>query len=119
GDDAGDWTPHIVLAEQLPDGPTTEGLLAMLTEQPRTASAVITASTAADLPDEAWTLNCQDPTALVALPHSGLLVRLQTLDDDRFHDAIELLTTADTDTDVAPAPVSAELLEGDDEGVDG
>ncbi|MDX2766442.1 hypothetical protein PV386_50440, partial [Streptomyces europaeiscabiei] len=119
GDDAGDWTPHIVLVEQLPDGPTTEGLLATLTEQPRTASAVITASTAADLPDKAWTLNCQDPTALVALPHSGLLVRLQTLDDDRFHDAIELLTTADTDTDVPPAPISAGLLEEDDEGVDG
>ncbi|MEU0389223.1 LysM peptidoglycan-binding domain-containing protein [Streptomyces chartreusis] len=118
-DDAGDWTPHIVLAEQLPDGPTTERLLSTLTEQPRTASAVITASTAADLPDEAWTLNCQDPTALVALPNTGLLLRLQTLDDDRFHDAIELLTTADTDTDVPAAPGNVDLLEDDDEGLDG
>lgn len=119
-DDVGDWTPHIVLAEQLPDGTTTDNLLSTLTEQPRTASAVITASTAATLPDEAWTLSCQDTDALVALPHSGLLVRLQSLDDERFHDAIELLTTADTDTDVAPAPVSADgLEEGEGQGVDG
>lgn len=117
--DAGDWTPHIVLAEQLPDGTTTENLLSTLTEQPRTASAILTASTTADLPDEAWTLNCQDPSALVALPHSGLLVRLQTLDDDRFHDAIELLTTADTDADVPAAPVSPDPLEDNSEGLDG
>ncbi|MBZ6295895.1 LysM peptidoglycan-binding domain-containing protein [Streptomyces olivaceus] len=118
--DAGDWTPHIVLAEQLPYGPTTEHLLSTLTGQPRTASAVITASTTADLPDEAWTLSCQnEPTALVALPESGLLVRLQTLDDDRFNDAIELLTTADTDTDVPAAPVNTDLITDDDEGLDG
>ncbi|MFI6658186.1 LysM peptidoglycan-binding domain-containing protein [Streptomyces sp. NPDC050523] len=117
-DDAGDWTPHIVLAEQLPDEPTTDNLVSTLTEQPRTASAVITASTAADLPDEAWTLDCQDTDTLVALPHSGLLVRLQALDDDRFHDAIELLTTADTDTDVPAAPAGGHLLD-EDEGVDG
>lgn len=116
-DDAGDWTPHIVLAEQLPDGITTDNLLTTLTAQPRTASAVITASTTAELPDDAWTLSCQDSNSLVPLPHSGLLVRLQTLDDARFHDAIELLTTADTDADVAPAPVSAELFEGDDDGL--
>ncbi|MFI0813892.1 hypothetical protein [Streptomyces echinatus] len=118
-DDLGDWTPHIVLAEQLPDRATTEDLLATLVERPHTASAVITASTAADLPDEAWTLHSLDPNALVALPHSGLLVRLQTLDDDRFHDAIELLTTADTDADVPAASVSTDLLEEDEGGVDG
>ncbi|MFJ3310925.1 LysM peptidoglycan-binding domain-containing protein [Streptomyces sp. NPDC086549] len=118
-DDAGDWTPHIVLAEQLPDGTTTDNLLSTLTEQPRTASAVITATTGADLPDEAWTLNCQHPNALVVLPHSGLLVRLQSLDDDRFHDAIELLTTADTDTDVPAALADDYLLDNDDEGIDG
>ncbi|WP_331736683.1 LysM peptidoglycan-binding domain-containing protein (plasmid) [Streptomyces canus] len=117
-DDAGDWTPHVVLAEQLPNGATTDSLLATLTEQPRTASTVITATTAADLPDEAWTLDCQDTDTLVALPHSGLLVRLQALDDDRFHDAIELLTTADTDTDVPAVLADGRLLE-DDEGIDG
>jgi hypothetical protein len=51
-----------------------------------------------------WTCSANHPDfadadALVALPRSGLLVRLQALDDDRFHDAIELLTTADTDTE--------------------
>lgn len=118
-DDASDWTPHIVLADQLPDGTTTDNLLSTLTEQPQTASAVITATTTADLPDEAWTLNCQHPHALVVLPHSGLLVRLQSLDDDRFQDAIELLTTADTDTDVPAALTDDYLLEDDDEGIDG
>ncbi|MFC7830910.1 hypothetical protein [Streptomyces sp. NPDC057375] len=118
-DDAGDWTPHIVLAEQLPDSPATESLLATLTAQPRTASAVISAATLADPPDEVWTLPCHDPSELVALPNSGLLVRLQTLDDDRFRDAIELLTTADTDTDVPAAPFNADLTKADDGGLDG
>ncbi|MEU8812454.1 hypothetical protein ACN6LC_004488 [Streptomyces violaceoruber] len=118
-DDAGDWTPHIVLAEQLPDSPTTESLLATLTAQPRTASAVISAATLADPPDEAWTLTCHDPSELVALPNSGLLVRLQTLDDDRFRDAIELLTTADTDTDVPADTINPDLTKADDDGLDG
>ncbi|MFF7764163.1 LysM peptidoglycan-binding domain-containing protein [Streptomyces griseorubiginosus] len=99
-DAGGDWTPHIVLAEELSDSPATDSLLATLTAQPRTASAVITTSTARDLPQEAWTLTCRDPQDLVVLPHSGLPVRLQTLDDDSFSDAIELLTTADSDRDV-------------------
>jgi signal recognition particle subunit SEC65 len=118
-DDTGDWTPHIVLAEQLPDSPTTESLLATLSAQPRTASAVISAAALTDLPDEAWTLTCHDSSELVAMPHSGLLVRLQTLDDDRFRDAIELLTTADTDIDVPAAPVNDGLSTDDGEGLDG
>ncbi|MFJ2008023.1 LysM peptidoglycan-binding domain-containing protein [Streptomyces chartreusis] len=110
GEDAGgDWTPHIVLAEELPNSPATDNLLTALTAQPRTASAIITASADCDLPDEAWTLTCHDPQDLVVLPHSGLPVRLQTLDDDRFSDAIELLTTADSDRDV-PAPDADGML---------
>ncbi|MEU8034468.1 hypothetical protein AB0C13_38875 [Streptomyces sp. NPDC049099] len=77
--------------------------MAALTETPRTASAIITAHAPAGLPDDAWTLTCQSPDDTVVLPGSGLPVRLQTLDDDRFHDAIELLTTADIDSD-EPAP---------------
>ncbi|MER6075965.1 LysM peptidoglycan-binding domain-containing protein [Streptomyces sp. NPDC001817] len=102
-DTGGDWTPHILLAEQLPDEPATDNLLAALTESPRTASAIITAHAPAGLPGETWTLTCQSPYDTVVLPGSGLPVRLQTLDDDRFHDAIELLTTADSDSD-EPAP---------------
>ncbi|MFD0509318.1 hypothetical protein ACFQ0G_53420 [Streptomyces chiangmaiensis] len=102
-DNGGDWTPHILLAEQLPDEPATDNLLAALTATPRTASAIIMAHAPAGLPDEAWTLTCQGPDDTVLLPGSGLPVRLQTLDDDCFHDAIELLTTADSDSD-APAP---------------
>ncbi|MGW4788597.1 LysM peptidoglycan-binding domain-containing protein, partial [Streptomyces sp. NPDC004230] len=102
-DTGGDWTPHILLAEQLPDEPETGNLLAALCAVPGTASAVITASTLADLPDHAWVLSCQNPGETVILPGSGLPVRLQALDDDHFNDAIELLTTADSDRD-APAP---------------
>lgn len=49
--------------------------------------------------------------ALVDLPRSGLSVRLQAPDDDRFHDAIELLTTADSATGV---PADGDLREGFD-----
>lgn len=111
----GDWTPHILLAEHLPDEPATDNLLAALTAEPRTASAIITASTPASLPAEVWTLTCQGPSDTAVLPHSGLPVRLQALDDDRFRDAIELLTTADTDTDI---PADAEPIE-DETGLDG
>ncbi|MFE2693728.1 LysM peptidoglycan-binding domain-containing protein [Streptomyces mirabilis] len=102
-DTGGDWTPHVVLAQELPYNSATTNLLDTLTEQPRTASAVITASVPPDLPAEAWTLDCQGPDDTVVLPGSGLPIRLQALSDDHFADAIELLTTADSDTDV-PAP---------------
>ncbi|MGW0651158.1 LysM peptidoglycan-binding domain-containing protein [Streptomyces umbrinus] len=112
-DSGGDWTPHVVLAEQLPDGPATRNLVETLTEQPPTASAVITASAPDGLPDEAWTLNCQGPDVSVVLPRSGLPIRLQTLDDDRFRDAIELLTTADTDSDVPASDWTRAAVEDD------
>ncbi|RSO04827.1 hypothetical protein DMH15_42325, partial [Streptomyces sp. WAC 06725] len=114
----GDWTPHVVLAEQLPDGPATRNLVETLTEQPPTASAVITASAPDGLPEEAWTLNCHGPDASVVLPGSGLPIRLQTLDDDRFRDPIELLTTADTDSDV-PASDWTRAAAEDDPSEDG
>ncbi|MFD0287651.1 LysM peptidoglycan-binding domain-containing protein [Streptomyces lutosisoli] len=122
-DTGGDWTPHVVLAQELPDNPATRNLLDTLTEQPRTASAVITASTLTDLPAQAWTLDCQGPDATVVLPGSALPIRLQALGDDHFADAIELLTTADSDTDVpAPAWTGDENADGlleEDLGEDG
>ncbi|WP_316784358.1 LysM peptidoglycan-binding domain-containing protein [Streptomyces sasae] len=107
-DTAGDWTPHIVVADHLPDGPVTDDLLTALSGQPRTASAVVTAQTGTSIPDGSWDLACQDPQSPIALPHSGLLVRLQALDDDCFRDAIDLLTTADTDADVPAEGLYAE-----------
>ncbi len=102
-DVAGAWTPHILLAVNLPDGPDRAALLQALTEEPRTAGAVITADATSDLPDTAWTLDCQGPEHPVTLPGSNLTIRLQGLSDRHFTDAVDLLTLAASDTDV-PAP---------------
>ncbi|MEU7205403.1 LysM peptidoglycan-binding domain-containing protein [Streptomyces sp. NPDC045470] len=102
-DAAGAWTPHILLAADLPDGPDRTALIEALTEEPRTAGAVITAETTSDLPDTAWTLDCQGPEHPVTLPGSHLTIRLQGLSDDHFTDAVDLLTLAASHTDV-PAP---------------
>ncbi|MFF3277191.1 LysM peptidoglycan-binding domain-containing protein [Streptomyces chrestomyceticus] len=102
-DTAGAWTPHILLAADLPDGPDRTALIEALTEGPRTAGAVITAETTSDLPDTAWTLDCQGPEHPVTLPGSHLSIRLQGLSDQHFTDAVDLLTLAASRTDV-PAP---------------
>ncbi|EPH45318.1 hypothetical protein STRAU_1583 [Streptomyces aurantiacus JA 4570] len=103
-DDAGGaWTPHILLAEALPDSSERSELFATLTDEPRAAGAVITAEPSAELPDLAWTLDCQGPDHTIALPGSNLPVKLQGLSDDHYADAVELLTLAASDTDV-PAP---------------
>ncbi|MDQ0847656.1 LysM peptidoglycan-binding domain-containing protein [Streptomyces sp. V1I6] len=102
-DGAGAWTPHILLAQSLPDGTDRAALFDALTEQPRGAGAVITASGPAQLPATAWTLECRGPDHTIALPGSNLPVRLQGLSDEHFADAIELLVLAASDADV-PAP---------------
>ncbi|MFE4873498.1 hypothetical protein [Streptomyces sp. NPDC056682] len=101
-DDPGAWTPHIVLAEQLPQSPDSDRLFDLLAAEPRTAAAVITTGPA-DGPEGDWTLNCQGPDATVVLPGSQLLVSLQGLNDAHFTDAIEILTLAASEADV-PAP---------------
>ncbi|MET7714867.1 LysM peptidoglycan-binding domain-containing protein [Streptomyces sp. NPDC005407] len=103
-DDAGGaWTPHILLAQELPDGDTVTELFDALAEKPRAAGAVITSSTTSQAPAEAWTLECQSPDTTIVLPGSNLPIKLQGLSDAHFADAIELLTLAASDTDV-PAP---------------
>lgn len=108
-DDAGGaWTPHIILAQTLPDAAAhhdaVTALFDTLADRPRTASAVITAAPASvPLPADAWTLTCHGPGDAVVLPGSGLPVHLQGLSDNHFADAIELLALADSDTDI-PAP---------------
>ncbi|MFE5940156.1 LysM peptidoglycan-binding domain-containing protein [Streptomyces sp. NPDC056470] len=110
-EDAGDaWTPHILLAAELPEGDQTEALLDLLTAQPRVAGAVVTASETADLtPEEGWTLNCAGPDETIVLPGSELPIKLQGLTDQQFADAIELLTLSAADTDV---PARDEWLDG-------
>ncbi|WP_330481466.1 LysM peptidoglycan-binding domain-containing protein [Streptomyces sp. NBC_00724] len=103
-DDAGGaWTPHILLAQKLPDDDHVRALFDMLTEKPRAAGAVITSSTNPETPAAAWTLECQSPDATIVLPGSNLAITLQGLSDPHFADAIELLTLAASDSDV-PAP---------------
>ncbi|MFF3326947.1 LysM peptidoglycan-binding domain-containing protein [Streptomyces sp. NPDC002889] len=119
-DDAGGaWTPHVLLAADLPDDQAVTDLFATLAAKPRAAGAVITSSTSsAQAPAEAWTLECQGPDETIVLPGSHLPIRLQGLSDEHFADAIELLTLAASDSDV-PAPdwtrPSAEDLAEDEE----
>ncbi|MEV7442895.1 LysM peptidoglycan-binding domain-containing protein [Streptomyces sp. NPDC091204] len=109
-DAGGSWTPHILLAAELPEGPQTEALLDLITAQPRVAGAVVTASETADLaPEEGWTLHCAGPDETIVLPGSGLPIKLQGLTDQHFADAIELLTLSAVDTDV---PARDEWLDG-------
>ncbi|MEW1699343.1 MULTISPECIES: LysM peptidoglycan-binding domain-containing protein [unclassified Streptomyces] len=109
-DAGGSWTPHILLAAELPDGDQTEALLDLITAQPRVAGAVVTASENADLdPEEGWTLTCAGPDETIVLPGSGLPVKLQGLTDSHFADAIELLTLSASETDV---PARDEWLDG-------
>ncbi|WP_079408561.1 LysM peptidoglycan-binding domain-containing protein [Streptomyces sp. 3211] len=109
-DAGGSWTPHILLAAELPEGAQTEALLDLITAQPRVAGAVVTASETADLdPEEGWTLQCAGPDETIVLPGSGLPIKLQGLTDQHFADAIELLTLSAADTDV---PARDEWLDG-------
>ncbi|MFD5428265.1 LysM peptidoglycan-binding domain-containing protein [Streptomyces sp. NPDC127084] len=102
-DDAGDaWTPHILLAHDLPDGSATTALFDAVIEEPHAASAVITTHSS-PAPAGAWTLKCTGPGETVVLPGSGLPIKVQGLSDEHFADSIELLTLAASDTDV-PAP---------------
>ncbi|MFD6113796.1 LysM peptidoglycan-binding domain-containing protein [Streptomyces yangpuensis] len=109
-DAGGSWTPHILLAADLPEGDQTEALLDLITAQPRVAGAVVTASENADLdPEEGWTLTCAGPDETIVLPGSGLTITLQGLTDSHFADAIELLTLSASETDV---PARDEWLDG-------
>ncbi|MBT2404606.1 MULTISPECIES: LysM peptidoglycan-binding domain-containing protein [unclassified Streptomyces] len=109
-DAGGSWTPHILLAAELPEGAQTEALLDLITAQPQVAGAVVTASETADLaPEEGWTLHCAGPDETIVLPGSGLPIKLQGLTDPHFADAIELLTLSAADTDV---PARDEWLDG-------
>lgn len=98
-DAGGSWTPHILLAVDLPDSTETAELFDLLTIEPRVAGAVVTASEKATVaPADGWTLHCPGPDETVLLPGSGLPIKLQGLSDPHFADAIELLTlSASTD----------------------
>ncbi|MEY2273943.1 LysM peptidoglycan-binding domain-containing protein [Streptomyces sp. BF23-19] len=109
-DAGGSWTPHILLAAELPEGARTDALLDLITAQPRVAGAVVTAGENADLaPEDGWTLHCAGPDETIVLPGSGLPIKLQGLSDQHFADAIELLTLAAADTDV---PARDDWLDG-------
>ncbi|MDX3540348.1 hypothetical protein PV721_39810 [Streptomyces sp. MB09-01] len=109
-DAGGSWTPHILLAAELPEGAQTEALFDLITAQPRVAGAVVTAGETADLaPQDGWTLHCAGPDETIVLPGSGLPIKLQGLTDPHFADAIELLTLSAADTDV---PARDEWLDG-------
>ncbi|MFB8441188.1 LysM peptidoglycan-binding domain-containing protein [Streptomyces niveus] len=121
-DAAGAWTPHIVLAADLPHGADSDLLVEVLNEQPRTAAAVITTTPALTGTERSgvWTLHCQGPDHTIVLPGSGLPVHLQGLSDEHYQDAVELLTLAASDADVpAPAWVTSHDDETPNEDGDG
>ncbi|MDH6122714.1 nucleoid-associated protein YgaU [Kitasatospora sp. GAS204A] len=102
-DEAGDsWTPHIVLAAHLPEGPDADRLTQAVLQQPHPAAAIIT-TTPGPVPDGGWTLACAGPDQTVVLPGSGLTVHLQGLADEHYTDALDILILAASNAD-APAP---------------
>ncbi|MFF4449962.1 LysM peptidoglycan-binding domain-containing protein [Streptomyces sp. NPDC001502] len=118
-DDAGGaWTPHILLAQDLPDDADVEALLTALATEPRVAGAVITSSTRLRSPSGGWSLNCQSRNETVLLPGSRLPVKLQGLSDQHFADAIELLTLAAGDAD-AQAPEWLDAVLGENGSTEG
>ncbi|MCY0945646.1 LysM peptidoglycan-binding domain-containing protein [Streptomyces antarcticus] len=108
-DAGGSWTPHILLAADLPEVTETEELFDLMTVEPRVAGAVVTSSGSAVVaPADGWTLHCMGPDDSIVLPASGLPIKLQGLSDAHFADAIELLTLSASTTDV---PARDEWLE--------
>ncbi|MGW6571886.1 LysM peptidoglycan-binding domain-containing protein [Streptomyces sp. NPDC054945] len=100
-DAGGSWTPHILLAADLPETTETEELFDLMTGEPRVAGAVVTSSGSAVVaPTDGWTLHCEGPDETIVLPGSGLPIKLQGLSDPHFADAIELLTLSASTTDV-------------------
>ncbi|MFI8769434.1 LysM peptidoglycan-binding domain-containing protein [Streptomyces sp. NPDC053792] len=124
-DAGGSWTPHILLAADLPVGTETEELFDLVAAEPRVAGAVVTSIQHAYItPAEGWTLHCAGPDETIVLPGSGLPIKLQGLTDPHFADAIELLTLSASTTDV---PARDEWLDdlfdpdeqqGEDQGAD-
>lgn len=116
-DAGGSWTPHILLAGELPETTETDDLFDLMTVEPRVAGAVVTSSgNAVVAPADGWTLQCTGPDEAIVLPGSGLPIKLQGLSDPHFADAIELLTLSASTTDVpARDEWLDDLLELDDE----
>ncbi|MFE0654570.1 hypothetical protein ACFVZH_39270 [Streptomyces sp. NPDC059534] len=109
-DAGGSWTPHVLLATELPAGTDTEALYDLITAQPRVAGAVVTSTENAGLaPDQGWKLLCAGPDKTSVLPGSGLPIKLQGLTDPHFANDIELLTLSASTPDV---PAGNERLEG-------
>ncbi|MFD9047889.1 LysM peptidoglycan-binding domain-containing protein [Streptomyces zaomyceticus] len=116
-DDAGGaWTPHILLAADVPDGTKTDELFDLMTYAPRVASAVVTSNNDGVAPAEGWTIHCSGPDETIVLPGSDLPIKLQGLTDSHFADAIELLMLSASATDVPARDVWLDdLLETDEE----
>ncbi|MFF2305990.1 LysM peptidoglycan-binding domain-containing protein [Streptomyces sp. NPDC058128] len=101
----GAWTPHILLAADVPDGTKTDELFDLMTDAPRVASAVVTSTSDGVAPADGWTISCSGPDETIILPGSGLPIKLQGLTDNHFADAIELLMLSASATDVPASDV--------------
>jgi len=94
------WTPRVILSGEPVTAEAAERFTSLLTAVPRASlAAVVSNPTEADLPGP-WMLDCSTQT-LIALPVTGLRVRLQRLEDRDYAGLVAVLSTAN---DADPMP---------------
>ncbi|HKA69281.1 MAG TPA: LysM peptidoglycan-binding domain-containing protein [Actinomycetes bacterium] len=94
------WTPRVILSGEPVTAEAAERFTGLLTAVPRASlAAVVSNPTEADLPGP-WMLDCTTRTP-IALPVTGLRVRLQRLEDRDYAGLVTMLSTAN---DAEPMP---------------
>jgi Bacterial transcriptional activator domain/LysM domain len=94
------WTPRVILSGEPVTAEAAERFTNLLTAVPRASlAAVVSNPTEADLPGP-WMLDCTTRTP-IALPVTGLRVRLQRLEDRDYAALVTMLSTAN---DAEPMP---------------
>ncbi|MCI0687130.1 MAG: LysM peptidoglycan-binding domain-containing protein [Sporichthyaceae bacterium] len=96
------WTPRVILSAEPVTAEAAQRFTGLLTAVPRASiAAVVSNPTEADLPGP-WMLDCTTRTP-IALPVTGLRVRLQRLEDGDYVNLVAMLATAN---DSEPTPPS-------------
>ncbi|MYS39624.1 LysM domain-containing protein [Streptomyces sp. KhCrAH-43] len=95
--------PMVVLADldSCPDPEAAEELAAVLQQEPRTATAIVTSGHLPAAADGVWALDTDDDVHPV--PGTTLLCRLVAFSDDVYADVVENALTSSSESDVAPA----------------
>ena len=95
------WTPRVILSGEPVTAAAAERFTGLLTAVPRASiAAVVSNPTEADLPGP-WMLDCSTRTP-IALPVTGLRVRLQRLEDRDYAGLVTMLATANDSEPMPP-----------------